>query len=214
MRYIILVLFLIVGGSLFGQDAPESYIWNYNSLAGKLGKKTQLFFSEKLHFNIEETLIDYKQTDLVLYHDFTKNVTLGVSLRNANSYKNDSWISEITPQFYAVYKTKLKDIDVNFSNRFDYRNFDDGSKQTRYRNKLTLISPVSLAKFGLRPYIAEEMFVKLNGGGFYNYRLFGGMYLFNIRFLKINLFYCYNRFEQTEKWTYQNVGGIYLNFNI
>lgn len=214
MKFIILGLILFVGSSLYGQNAPENYVWNYNSLAGNLGEKTQLVFSEKLHFNIAETLLDYKQTDIILYHDFTKNVTLGLSLRNANSYKGDSWISEITPQFYAEYTAKLKNIEIKFSNRFDYRNFDDGSKQTRYRNKLTFVSPVSLMKFGLRPYIAEEMFVKLNGGGFYNYRFFGGIYLFDIRFLEINLFYCYNRFEQTETWTYQNVGGIYLNFNI
>lgn len=214
MKIFFLGVILFIGGSLYGQEGIHNYLWNYISVSGKLSQKTELNFSQKLHYSIDDALIDYMQTDIILYYNFTKHFTFGAALRNAYIYSDEKWVAEITPQLYGVYKTSFKDITVNFSNRFDYRTFDTVEKQSRYRNKLTIVSPVSLVKFGLRPYIAEEMFVKLNGDGFYNYRLFGGMYLFNIRFLKVDLFYCYNKYEWNNAWTHQNVGGIYLYFTI
>jgi len=212
--YIVTGILLVLSFIANGQSDTPAYLWNYTSLTGKLSEKTRLSFSQKLHYSIDDDKINYKHTDIILYHDFSRNIALGVALRNASSFSNSSWVSETTPQAYMVYKGEVKKFKLNFSNRYDYRCFDTGERQSRYRNKLTIVSPVSIFDFGFRPYVAEEMFVKLNDEGFYNYRLFGGFSLFNIRFVKIDLFYCCNKLKQNNAWNHQNVGGLYLYFSI
>ena len=215
MKYFFLGTLLLLGNFVLGQDEEtENYVWSYSSMSGNISEKTQLVFAEKLHYNVTRGQFDYNQSDLILYRKLHKNFSIGMAIRNAHAGRNGNRVSEITPQLYGVYKANPKNIGIIWSNRFGYRNFDTGDKQVRYRNKLTLISPLSYTKLRIRPYVAEEMFIKLNQDGFYNLRLFGGLYLFDIRFLKVNLFYCYNMIESDDVWKHQNVAALNLYFQI
>jgi hypothetical protein len=215
MRYIFFAAILLCGICCFGQGHKTgTYLWNHNSLSGNLSSKTQIVFSEKLHYNVDQGQFNYYQTDIIFYRQVHKKFKLGVALRNAHAGRNENRVSEVTPQLYGVYQGAVKKAGINFSNRLDFRNFDNGTHYVRYRNKFSLASPVAYTKLNIRPYLAEEMFVKLNGEGFYNFRLFGGLYLFDIRFLKVNLFYCRNMIQSDDSWKYQNVTALYLYFKI
>ncbi|HBL75433.1 MAG: hypothetical protein A2W90_03880 [Bacteroidetes bacterium GWF2_42_66] len=215
MKFVLIGIALLSGLFALGQDEKvENYLWSYTSLSEDINEKTQIVFSEKVHYNLSEKLSDYNQFDIILYRDIHKNFSVGLALRNAYSGGRNNWVSEITPQIYGVYKGSLNKFSINWSNRIDFQNFDTGAKRTRYRNKLTVIFPRSYTKLKISPFLAEEMFVKFNDDGFYNFRLFGGAYLFDIRFLKANLFYCYNMINKENRWTHQNVTGISLHFKI
>lgn len=215
MRIFLLGIGLFASLFVSGQTIEtESYLWNYSSVSKTINKKNELLLGEKLHYSINEGQINYHHFDLILYHRFNKNFTLGMAVRNAYSGVSENQIKEITPQVYGVYKAGLKRLTVNWSNRIDYRNFDTGEKQTRYRSKLTLALKDRFTKARIQPYMAEEMFVKFNEEGLYNVRFFGGLYLFETTYLKVDLYYCYIFHDQGLSWGHQNVKGLNLYFRI
>lgn len=215
MRIFLLVIVLFANLFVSGQtNETESYLWNYSSVSKAINRKNELQLGEKLHYSISDSQINYHHFDFIFYHHFNENFTLGLAVRNAYSGISENQISEVTPQIYGVYKGILKKLSVNWSNRLDYRNFETGEKQTRYRNKLTLTLLNSYTKVRIQPYLAEEMFVKFNEDGLYNVRFFGGLYLLETNYFKVDMYYCYIMLDQGVNWGHQNVKGLNLYFKI
>jgi hypothetical protein len=74
-----------------------------------------------------------------------------------------TWLGEKRPYGDATLKWKCRDVQFSARNRFEYRMREDRKDEVRYRFKLTELYSKELTALGLRPYMAQELFVDESG---------------------------------------------------
>lgn len=206
------ILFLFFGVITFAQSDNNSfYIWNTNSLHGKIVNKVGYSLGQKKHFNINELKANLFYYEAILKYPLNNQLTLGTGFRHYNFKVTNRWNSENRYMTYLYFKNKKKSCKLFFTNRLSYRQFHESENHFRYYHKLMIVKPLILFSKTIRPFIAEEVFVKLNKDNFHLCRLFLGTKLIENRPVKLDLYFA-KTFQKhaIRKWGNYNL----LGFNI
>lgn len=84
--------------------------------------------------------------------------------------------------------------------RLEYRNREEGEDIWRYRNRLQVVLPVVKPGFPVVPYIAEEVFIDLDGEGLNQNRIYiGGKIPLGNR-VQLDAFYLWKASEKDDDW--------------
>jgi hypothetical protein len=157
---------------------------------------------------------DLYSSDVEIGFDKKINYWMIVSpyYRHIIQFKEDNYSVIYHPQVDIAFFGKLNNISFNNRNRFEYRIKEDNNS-IRYRNKLTIKSPVYFHD-KIRLSVAEEPFYDCTGKEFNKNRIY-----FNIVFpmennITVELFYILEHFKKEEKWQYVNVLGTSLKYKI
>ena len=92
------------------------------------------------------------QTDVWLYYfGLADWLSVGTGYKRVYTKAGDDWTTEDRPMFDAAVKTKVHGFGVVDRSRFEFR-FPEGQEfVTRYRNRLTVTSPVTFTPLQILP---------------------------------------------------------------
>lgn len=206
-----LLLFILVFGisASFAQlGSGGSYLWNSTSITYSLNDKTELSFGNKDHYSNQIDRLDYYHFDLIGYRKLTSKFSLGLGLRQTESYKSNAWNPGQTYLLYGVLFFNPLDMKIKFSNRFTAK----VSKTAETLYGLDNISNIdffvrSTCKFP-KPYLMDEIFSNINSGKIQTIRIYGGFHVFKKEHFGIDLYYCNWQTRSTADWKGYNVLGI------
>jgi len=206
---VIIILLSVCGNNVFAQlSADGSYIWNTTSITYTLNDKTELSLGNKDHYNNQIDRLDYYHFELTGYRKLTNQFSLGLGLRQTESYKSNGWNPGQTYLLYGVLFFNPLDMKIKFSNRLTAK----VSKTTETQYGLDNISNIdffvrSTCKFP-KPYLMDEIFSNFNSGKIQTIRIYGGLHLLKMKYFGLDLYYCYWRAHSGSVWNAYNVLGI------
>lgn len=208
---IIIFLQLIFVFSSFAQAERRFQIWNKNEVVIRPWNTITLEVAEKIHYSPENTAADVKYAELFLSHKPLKWVKYGVGFRISKLNTYPGWIQENRPMLFADFLKSHKQFSFKYSNRFEYRMFENDIDHFRYRQEFLVEFP-SLANWGMRFYASEESFFKLNGAGLHLARFYGGLSIVQKENFKLKMFYAMEKLEIEENWRTTDIIGLNLSF--
>lgn len=210
-RIIVLFMLLTPVAIIFvhAYDDGDFQVWNTEVEELKINKSSKITLEQELRFGNDASELYYQHYDGGYACDFNKHFTLGINYRQVYDRKTsrDRFKIENRPHINATAKYELFGFNLEDRNRLEYRHFDYQEDSWRYRNKFSAKLPWKFTSFAIRPYLADEMFLNLNGIDFNRNRFYCG-FEFNItKNVKGELFYMLQSTKSNGEWTQANVSG-------
>lgn len=87
--------------------------------------------------------------------------------------RNDSWLNENRSIAYVSLSKELNKFELSFTNRMEYRAYKEIVNYFRHKQSFKIDFP-NLTEWGMRLYVSEESYYKLNGAGAHLARLYSG----------------------------------------
>lgn len=204
---IIFLTFLTHEG--FAQIASDGlYFWNSTSITYSFNDKTEMVFANKDHYSNQIDRFDYFHFELIGYRKLTEKFSLGLGVRQTESYKTDRWNPGKTYLIYGVYFLNPWDIKIKFANRLVAKTYKTSDTQYGLDN-ITNIDFFARSTNKLpRPYLMDEIFSNLDLVKVQTIRLYGGFRLFNKKHWGLDIYYCYWKTRSTMEWKDYNVFGL------
>jgi hypothetical protein len=178
-----------------------------------IDKQWQFGFEEWLSFADNASRFKDTQMDFWLtYLGLADWLSVGVGYKTVLTKADDDWRSEDRPMLNAAVKTKVRGFGVVDRSRLEYRIPEDQDEVWRYRNRLTVSSPVTFTPLKVQPYVAEEVFFTSDGQGFNQQRLYGGVSIPLHEKVRLELFYIWKLDRSGDEWHDTNVLGSWVYF--
>lgn len=189
---------------------PEngSYLWNSTSITYSLNDKTELVLGNKDHYSSQINRLDYFHFELIGYRKLSKDFSLGMGLRQAESYKSEQWNPGQTYMLYGVYFLNPGNMKIRFANRLASKTYKFSETQYGLDNNTSVDFFVRSTNMLPKPYLADEVFTSLNTGKVHSIRLYGGFHVLQKKHFGIDLYYCYWTTRPVDDWKNYNVLGL------
>ena len=172
----VMAIVLLSFEACFGFDDGDFQYWNTTAFSFELNPDWKVTVEEELRFQDEASRLAYHHTDVgFVYSGLANWVDLGFNYRQAFVLDSkDEWITENRPHINVTFKGNLSGLAISNRSRFEFRDVNAGDDTWRYRNKLTIKFPQKFTSLELQPYIADEVFINFNHGGYTTNRLYAG----------------------------------------
>jgi len=207
----IILVFFVVGAMA---QEREMEIWNLNQISVKPAQNLSLKVSEKIHYSTLRSDIQLKYAELKVGYQTKQWMEFGAAYRLTSTWGvGNNWENENRAMLFIDFREPVKLFTFSFSNRFEYRNFTHLNDHFRYRQLFKVDLP-SLATWGMRFYVSEEMFYKFNSDRTHLARLYAGMTVINKKHLNISTYYALQKSKLLQEWYTSDVLGLNLNFLI
>jgi len=216
-KFTALVLFFLFVNTYTGIAQPAvdgSYLWNSTSIGYAFNDKTELIVGNKVHYNNRINHLDYFQFELIGYRKLSDNFSLGLGLRQTESYKSVRWNPGQTYMLYGVYFLNPKNVKIRVANRLISRTYKFADTQNGIDNNTNVDFFVLSTNKLPKPYVMEEVFFNLNLGKVHTIRLYGGLHILKKQHLGIDAFYCYWKMRPSHEWLNYNVLGLSTKIRI
>jgi len=213
LRLIITTLVLFFAVSVFAQQERKFQVWNYNSISVNITSKTSISASEKVHYTPFESGLDLKFGDLWLKHETCNWFEYSGGFRVLYSRSENGWIEERRPMIMGTFSKKIRNFDVSFSHRLEYRFFEFLENHFRYRQKIDIESP-SLTSFGLQLFAAEETYTKFNNDRTHLARFYAGVQTIDKDHFAMKVYYVLEKNKKNYIWNTADVLGMNLSFRL
>lgn len=211
-KILLILIFILLAGSLNAQSRKDIfYLWNTNSFYKPVGEKIMVAFSFKTHYEAKQNEVDQNYLESHIRYRLNTHFSVGAGYRLVREKENESWQFENRYLLYLFYNRKIQYINFNFTNRLAFRDFGNSDNHFRYYHKLMLFVPVSLFKKVVHPFVAEELFVKLNNENLHLGRFFVGIRCWNNKKVKLYLYVakCFQK-ESPKVWENYPLAGANL----
>ena len=189
-------------------------------IAWEMNKDWTLSYREELRsYGMAEKLFQDRSDIGVLYKSFAEWLDVGVNfiiIHSENS--SDKHTEENRPSLSAILRGKLLEHDISDRLRIEYRDRSNASDIWRFRNKVTLDSAYEggdtrglrlLGMGKIKPYVADEIFITLDGTGFSQNMVYLGFIMRLTDHTKTDVYYGFQTVKTTaEGWDNINVIGI------
>jgi hypothetical protein len=141
----------------------------------------------------------YFHTDIGVIIPITSWFDAGLNYREIQ-IKSVDWQSEHRPHINGTFKWKGKDWYFTDRNRLDYRMYEEGDNECRYRNKISIFPPISMTSIEIKPFLACELFLETNGDGLSKKRFHAGLTAKPTEHLLSELSYLRDSHESHDEW--------------
>jgi len=200
-------VFLTQAFSAYAFDDGDFQVWHTEAQEKKISKNSKITAEEEVRFGDDASDFYYQHYDLGYVYSVNKNLDLGFNYRQVYEKRNGHFREENRPHLNATvkweaWKTKLED-----RSRLEYRHFYWQEDSWRYRNKFSVKFPWKFTALEIQPYLADEMFLNLNGIDFNRNRFYAGAGFNIFNNIKGEIFYLLQRSKSSGKWTDANVLG-------
>jgi hypothetical protein len=163
-------------GLLLLLDTPvlaDWQFWNGYSISGRLSERWKAKLQQDFRFDQDSGSLFLHQTDAGLAYAVTEWLDMGVNYRQIYQKDSGEWLEENRPHVNITFKWKWYNFMFSDRNRGEYRNREKKDDIWRYRNRLTVTSPIQWTKLRITPYISDEIIAQ-DGEGFKQNRLSAG----------------------------------------
>jgi hypothetical protein len=214
MKWLLSIIFIVIAHIASAQNERRFTIWNKNEVAISPWKNVTIEVGEKIHYTPKNNSLDVKFGEVFLSHEPKKWLEYGGGFRvgYANLGKGN-WLQEQRSMFLLNFTANIKQFELSFSNRMEYRAYKNLDDHFRYKQSLKLSSPV-LTNYGTSIYISEESFYKMNGIGTHLARLQTGVTAVELEHFDIKVYYILEKFKIASTWFTADVVGVNLGFSI
>ncbi len=216
MKSKILIVFLILEIFLaalslrtYAFDDGDFQVWNTDVEEFKINSSSKISFEEEFRFGDNANDFYYHHYDIGFVYDLTKYLNLGAGYRHIYEKKSGKFKEENEPYGMATLFWQLAGFKLDDRSRLEYRHFDYQVDSWRYRNKLNIKFPWKFSKMEIQPFLADEIFLKLNGIDLNQNRLYSGLAFVIFKDLKAEIYYLLQSTKSsgTCTWTDANVLG-------
>jgi len=219
MKKIIFLLFVLFSTFWtcegFAQIANDgSYFWNSTSITYALNKKTDVYFGNKDHFSNQINRLDYFHFELMGYRKISNHFSLGLGIRQTESYKSSHWNPGQSYLLYGICYLNPWNMKIKFANRLVAKTYRNSETQHNLDNITTVDFFARSTNAWPKPYVMDELFSSLDAGKVQTIRFYGGFHLFSKKHWGLDLYYCYWKTRSTAQWKDYNVLGINTKFRI
>jgi len=215
-RYIFTVLILTTVFTLpsFAADDDDFQYWSTVGFSFDIDKDWTFAAEEEFRFSESGHRFGYHHTNVgLIYKSLADWMDIGFNYKQIFE-KSDKgeWLKENRPHFNIILKTKLLDLSVSNRFRVEYRDREQKDNFWRYRNKVTIKLP-SFTEFNLKPYLADEVYINLDGTGYSKNRLYSGFSFALAKDIKFDVYYLWQSSRSGSNQTDINVIGTKLKFS-
>lgn len=212
MKKTILIFILSIAViASFAQPQRGFQIWNKNEIKVQAVKNVFIDGAVKVHYSPERSAADMKYAELFLFHNPKKWFEYGGGFRVAEANLYPGWFQENRTMLIASFVGDYRKISFSFSNRFEYRSFENHFFHFRYKQDFKIKFP-QLASWGMRFYLAEESFYKLNEIGLHLARFYGGLSAIQQEHFNLKMYYALEKYKLIEFWKTSDIVGLNMSF--
>lgn len=210
----LILLFILSVLVVNAQDSRRFTIWNKNAITVEPWKKVSIEVAEKIHYSPKINTVALKYGELNVAHEPKNWLEYGAGLRL--SYLNlmdGNWLNENRLMATVDLTKELKEFEISFDNRFEYRTFQKLENYLRYKQALKLNFP-GLTSWGMRFYVSEESYFKMNGDGMHLARFYSGLMAFDKKHFDMKIYYSLEKALVSDTWYTADILGLNLSFSI
>ncbi|HKJ79070.1 MAG TPA: DUF2490 domain-containing protein, partial [Prolixibacteraceae bacterium] len=125
--------------------------------------------------------------------------------------KDYGWLTENRAMLVGNLFHDSDQIEWSFSNRFEYRIFDQETNHFRHKQKFTVQFPV-LTPGNFRFFVAEETFEKFTSDNLHIARIYAGFQAFELEHLQMKLYYILEKYKAAKTWNTRDILGLNLSY--
>lgn len=159
----VLGLVFVIAGKVYAFDDNDFQVWNTDVEEFKISKSLKIALEEEFRWGDNAKEFCYHHYDLGFGYELSKHLNLGIGYRQIFEKKGDKFKEENAPYGAASLIGELAGFKFDDRSRLEYRHFDYQTDSWRYRNKITIKLPWKFTKLEMQPFIADEVFLSLNG---------------------------------------------------
>ncbi|MBE0536771.1 MAG: DUF2490 domain-containing protein [Phycisphaerae bacterium] len=178
-------------GPCLADNASGFQWWSTVELKTDLNTDWSTAFEEEFRIDADRGKVYYHQSDIGLtYKGLAEWLDVGLNFRKV--YQQDDagdWRQENRPHVNLTVKDTFSGIKWSNRSRVEFRDIESRHNFWRYRNKTTLELPWELTALKLKPYVADEVYINLDGSGYSRNRFSAGGLLNLTRSLKLDIYY-------------------------
>ena len=120
------------------------------------------------------------------------------------------WSRENRPHLNITFKGRLGTFDFSDRSRFEYRETEHIDDRWRYVNRFEINFPLELTQCKFRPYIADQVYINMDGSGFEKNRIYAGVTFDLSEELESELYYVRQWSKSLGHWKELNALGFQL----
>lgn len=190
-------------------------LWNQNSVSGKIGDKSAIVLSEKIHYSSSSNAITLKYGEVTYRRSVEKWLSWSGGLRFTSLRRDNGWLNEQRPMVALSIIPTSQKLKINFGSRFEYLMYKNQNSYFRNLEKIEIESN-PFSSLGLSLFSMGEVFTRLNRDNFHIFRWYGGMNMFtHLKFMRMRAFYALQYLKNGESvWVPTDVIGLNVNINI
>ena len=197
------------------QESRNFELWNQNSVTGKIGQKSAIILSEKIHYNSSCSEITLKYGEVSYRRSVEKWFSWSGGLRFTSLRREHGWLNEQRPMVSLSFIPASEKMKINFGSRFEYLMYKNQNSYFRNLEKIEIES-YPFTSLGLSLFSMGEVFTRLNRDNFHIFRWYGGLNMFtHLKFMRMRVFYALQYLKNGESvWVPTDVIGLNLNIYI
>ncbi|MDD4955725.1 MAG: DUF2490 domain-containing protein [Candidatus Omnitrophica bacterium] len=206
ITFIFLLLFTYFHAGYAYEDG-DFQVWNTDSEEKKINDKFKLTMDEEFRWENNASRLIYHHYEPGLTYMANKHLDISLKYRQVYEKKNGKFREENQPNLNVTLKEDFFGFGLEDRSRLEYRHFDYQPDSWRYRNKFTAKAPWKFTRFGIQPYLADEIFINFYNAAFSKNRFYAGLGLNIIKDFKAELYYMLESTRSSGRWIDANVLG-------
>ncbi|MHC4511081.1 MAG: DUF2490 domain-containing protein [Planctomycetota bacterium] len=167
---------------------------------------------EQLKFGNDAGHLYLHQTDLgFVYGSLADWIDIGFNFKH--SFREDSdghWSRENRPHLNITFKGRLGTLDFSDRSRLEYRDKEHEEDLWRYVNKFEISLPYEFTQFKFRPYVADQVYINLQGHAFEKNRIYSGVTFDLSKDVVSELYYVWQLGKSDGRWQDLNAIGLQI----
>ena len=203
------MLFFALSLKAYAYDDGDFQVWHTENQEMKINKESKLTLEEEFRFGDNANDFYYHHYDIGFVRDLSKYLNLGIGYRHIYEKKSGKFKEEMEPYGMATLFWELVGFKFDSRSRLEYRHFDYQLDAWRYRNKFNMKFPWKFTKMQIQPFLADEIFLNLNGIDLNQNRFYSGLGFNLTKNIKGEIYYLLQSTKSsgTCVWTDINVLG-------
>ena len=152
------------------------------------------------------------QTDLgFVYKGLADWIDLGFNYKQGYRKDDDGhWQRENRPHVNITFNGRFGSLDFSDRSRFEYRDREGTEDLWRYVHRLEVELPFELTKFKFRPYIADQVYLNLEGQTFEKNRIYTGVTFELTKNIESEFYYVWESKKSDGQWKELNALGFQI----
>lgn len=208
--FFIQLLILQLCLSAYAYDDGDFQVWHTENQEKKINGYSKVSLEEEVRFADDASELFYHHYDAGYQYDLNRHLSLGVNYRQVYEKKQGKFKEENRPHINAILKFSPAGVKFEDRNRLEYRHFAYQEDSWRYRNKFSVKKTVKLFGKELQPFLADEIFLNLNGIDLNRNRFYSGFGFEITKIAKAEIFYLLQSSKNSGEWNNSNILGTKL----
>ncbi|UCC97097.1 MAG: DUF2490 domain-containing protein [Phycisphaerales bacterium] len=186
--------------------------WSTAGVSFRLNKDWTGTVEERLKFGNDAGHLYLHQTDLgFVYGSLADWIDIGFNFKQSFREDRDGhWSRENRPHLNVTFKGRLGTLDVSDRSRLEYRDKEHQEDLWRYVNKFEIKLPCELTAFRFRPYVADLVYINLQGHAFEQNRIYCGVTFDLSKNVESGLYYAWQLGKYDGHWIDRNAIGLQI----